>query len=189
MKRLVTLLSTIFSTWAPKLYVLYARNIDEFCSHNSELRRNWLGSVFTVAVFNLGPQTVCYSHKDFSNLSFGWCAITALRNFDPTRGGHLILRELGVAIEFPPGSSMLIPSACIEHVNVAIQAEETRYSSTQYTAGALFCWVEHRMEGNWEFFEKLSKAERGEVQLQDLNRWQTGLLHFSTIDELKALSL
>ncbi|KAG6905499.1 hypothetical protein DXG01_002374 [Tephrocybe rancida] len=84
MKRLMGQLSSIFSTWAPKLYDFYNRNINKFCLHSPELKRNWLGSVFAAVMFNLSPQTVCYPHKDFANLPFGWCSITTLGNFDPT---------------------------------------------------------------------------------------------------------
>ncbi|KAJ8079988.1 hypothetical protein PM082_016814 [Marasmius tenuissimus] len=34
------------------------------------------------------------SHRDHLNWAFGWCAITALGDFDPTRSARLILWEL-----------------------------------------------------------------------------------------------
>jgi hypothetical protein len=61
--------------------------------------------------FNFGPQTVTFDHRDSGNLAFGWCAITAFGNFDPTCGGHLVLWDMKLVIEFPPGSTILIPSA------------------------------------------------------------------------------
>ncbi|KAJ7624191.1 hypothetical protein B0H17DRAFT_1151319 [Mycena rosella] len=53
--------------------------------------------------------------------AWGWCSITALGDFDPNKGGHLILWDLRLAIRFPPGSTILIPSALLHHSNVAIQ--------------------------------------------------------------------
>ncbi|KAJ7791104.1 hypothetical protein B0H13DRAFT_2394385 [Mycena leptocephala] len=41
---------------------------------------------------------------------------------------------------FPPGSTLLIPSALVQHSNVPIRAHEQRSSITQYTAGSLFRW-------------------------------------------------
>ena len=64
-----------------------------------------------------------------------------LGDFDPTKGSHLVLWECKLVIEFPPGSTILIPSAIITHSNVPIQAGEKRYSVTQYATGVLFRWV------------------------------------------------
>ena len=52
-------------------------------------------------------------HTDPGNLLFGWCAITTLGNFDPTLGGHLVLWDLKLVIEFPLGSTILIPSVTL----------------------------------------------------------------------------
>jgi len=57
---------------------------------------------------------------DFGNLPYGWCAITSLGPFDPKRGGHLVLWDLQLVIEFPPGSTILIPSAVLQHSNIPI---------------------------------------------------------------------
>ena len=57
---------------------------------------------------------------------FGWCAITALEKFNFKWGGHLILWDLhwDLHIDFPPGSTILIPSASLFHGNTAIQTGE-----------------------------------------------------------------
>ena len=75
----------------------------------------------------------------------GWCCITALGDFDPTKGGHLVLWDLKLVIEFPPGSTVLLPSAAIAHSNTAIDCREMRCSFTQFTAGGLFRWTSHRL--------------------------------------------
>lgn len=82
-------------------------------------------------------------HRDSQNYAGGWCAITALGNFDYTKGGHLILWTLGIALEFPAGSTIMIPSALIMHSNVPIGVHETRYSFTNYFAGQLLHWVDN----------------------------------------------
>ncbi|KAJ7170365.1 hypothetical protein C8R43DRAFT_944883 [Mycena crocata] len=83
--------------------------------------------------------TITAPHLDFANLAWGWCAITALGIFDPDLGGHLILWDLRLVIRFPPGSTVLLPSALIRPSNVAIRHHESRCSFTQYTAGGIFC--------------------------------------------------
>jgi hypothetical protein len=83
-------------------------------------------------------------HTDFNNVAYGLCGITALGNFDPTLGGHLVLFDLGLVIEFPPGSTVLIPSSVLRHGNTPVVGEGVqRMSFTQYCAGGLFRWVDY----------------------------------------------
>jgi hypothetical protein len=67
---------------------------------NRKLRRNFLPSVsvFAAATFNFGLRTVMFPHLDFANLAWGWCDITALGDFDPDLGGHIILWDLKLII-------------------------------------------------------------------------------------------
>ncbi|KAJ6449033.1 hypothetical protein C8R47DRAFT_926704, partial [Mycena vitilis] len=60
------------------------------------------------------------------------CAITALGTFDYTKGGHLILWDCKLILEFPPGTTTLIPSTAIFHFNIPISQGEHHYSFTQY---------------------------------------------------------
>ncbi|KZP30363.1 hypothetical protein FIBSPDRAFT_908068 [Athelia psychrophila] len=92
------------------------------------------------------------------------CAVTALGDYDPTLGGHLILWDLKLIIEFPPGSTVLIPSAIFTHSNTAIQEGESRYSFTQYTSGGLFRWVEHGFQGEQPYHASLSNREKREEE-------------------------
>ncbi|KAI0652179.1 hypothetical protein C8Q79DRAFT_997324 [Trametes meyenii] len=138
--------SAAFRLFAPKLHAYYSKTLDALEAHHPRLKRNFKNSVFARITFNLGPRTVTYIHIDQNNLPAGLCAITALGDFDPTLGGHLILWDLGLIIEFPPGATILIPSALLRHSNAAIRPGETRYSLTQYSAGGLFRWVECSVE-------------------------------------------
>jgi hypothetical protein len=85
---------------------------------------------------------MCFLHRDVQNIPYGFCAITTAGSYDHQVGGHLVLWELGLVVEFPSGSTILIPSATISHCNTSIQLNESRYSMTQYCAGGLFRWVE-----------------------------------------------
>ncbi|KAF8452155.1 hypothetical protein L210DRAFT_3384777, partial [Boletus edulis BED1] len=76
--------------------------------------------LFPTAMFNCGDQVVTLEHIDNTKLPFGPCAIFACGSYDPTLGGHLILFDLTVVIEFPPGSTILIPSSTLRHGNVAV---------------------------------------------------------------------
>jgi hypothetical protein len=155
--------------------------------YGTQLRRNF-ATVFACSTFNFGPRTISFPHTDPGNLPYGWCAVTALGSFNPKQGGHLVLWDLKLVIEFPPGSTILLPSAVIRHSNVAIQHGEERYSFTQYTAGGLFRWVDHGFQKESEYYSSLSGCERIEEEEVTQRRWATGLSLFSTVDELKAMS-
>ncbi|KAE9391361.1 hypothetical protein BT96DRAFT_832184, partial [Gymnopus androsaceus JB14] len=103
-----------------------------------DMHWNFAKSIFACCTFNFCPQTVTVKHLDHLNYLFGWCAITALGNFNHQKGGHFVLWDLGLVIELPPGWSILIPSAYLRHSNTIIGVNETRYLFTQYTAGDCF---------------------------------------------------
>jgi hypothetical protein len=158
-----------------------------FGHYGDQLRRNF-ATVFACCTFNFGPSTVSFPHTDSANLPYGWCPVTALGPFDPKKGGHLVLWDLQLVIEFPPGSTIMIPSAVIRHSNVAIQPGEERYSFTQYLAGGLFRWVDHGFQKEDEYYSKLQEHERVEEEEVMRNRWAEGLNLFSTLDDLRAMS-
>lgn len=116
------------------------------------------------------------------NVAFGWCAITALGNYDYTKGGHLILWDLGLVIEFPPGSTILIPSACVKHSNVSIGDDETRFSIVQYAAGEIFHWSGRIFDGVQSFKYDTRAAKKAGKERAE---YFVGL--FSTEEELKKM--
>jgi hypothetical protein len=133
---------------------------------------------------NFGPRTVSLPHRDFANLSWGWCSISALGNFDPQKGGHLVLWDLGLVIEFPSGSTIIIPSAMVRHSNTPINDGETRYSVAQYSASGLFRWVENGFMKDSDWFAKASEEEKLLHEEKRKTRWQNGLAMLSHCDEL-----
>jgi len=120
------------------MHARYAANITALRHHHKSLKFPFDSSVFPSATYNLGPRTVTHPHLNFFNAAFGWCAITALGSFDYRKGGHLILWDLDLVIEFPPGVTIFVPSAVTSHSNVTISEGEHCYSVTQYAAAGLF---------------------------------------------------
>lgn len=147
------------------------------------LERPFERSIMPAAAFNLGPATVCRPHRDSANLSFGICAVTALGAYDPSKGGHIVFKELRLVVAFPPGSTVLLPSAILTHSNTAVGEDETRYSFTQYAAGSLFSYVQNGMKSNKDVNEKLMPGSEEHLQrLQaDRNRWKDGVEMFPNI--------
>ncbi|KAJ7195686.1 hypothetical protein GGX14DRAFT_376769 [Mycena pura] len=183
--RLAGFATGVFANWSPHLYEYYRINMMAFYRRNPTLKRPFINSIWSACTFNLGPQTCALGHRDFANLAFGWCAITALGNFDYTKGGHLILWDCRLIIEFPPGCTILIPSAAIFHSNIPIAEGERRYSFTQYTAGGIFRWVQHGFQTNKNYQRSLSKAGKRAAFKADAKRWEDGVNLYTYKDEVQ----
>lgn len=173
----------LLAAYAPKLFNEYAQNIEALREHHPSLQYNFRNSVYPAIAFNFGPQTVTFMHTDTGNKANGLCAITSLGQFDPKRGGHLVLGQLRLVIEFPPGSTILIPSATVLHGNTPIQENETRMSVTQYAAGGLFRWVRYGFQS-----EKTLKKDHPDL-VSELNSlkptaWKAALDSYSTLSSL-----
>ncbi|KII87540.1 hypothetical protein PLICRDRAFT_69864, partial [Plicaturopsis crispa FD-325 SS-3] len=112
-------------------------------AYDKSLKLNFPNSVFPAATFNLGPESVSIDHVDSGNIANGMCPVHSLGRFDYTKGGHLILWDLKLVIEFPPGSTILLPLSTLRHGNTTIQEGEERMSFTQYCAGGLIRWVKY----------------------------------------------
>lgn len=174
--------------WSPRLHQYYNHRLGRLYTHYPLLRRNFTNSIFPCCTINFGPSTCCFPHTDSNNLSFGWCAITALGDFNPKLGGHLVLWDLQLVIEFPPGSTILIPSATVRHSNVAIQEGESRYSFTQYAAGGLFRWVDHGFQSERTYRAGWSEACKEDEAELGRHRWEEGMGLFMTLDELRMVN-
>ncbi|KAJ7671232.1 hypothetical protein B0H14DRAFT_3538160 [Mycena olivaceomarginata] len=184
--RLAGFATGVFANWAPRLFDFYVIYMTLLYTRYTHLRRPFKNGIFSACTFNLGPRTCALGHRDFANLAFGLCTITALGDFDYKTGGHLVLWDCKLVIEFPPGCTILIPSAAIYHSNIPISRKEHRYSFTQYTAGGLFCWVEHDFKTEEEYFVSLSAEQAEEEKELGLAQAEAGVGLYSTIDELRA---
>lgn len=111
--------------------------------------------------------------------------MTSLGRFNSKTGRHLILWELGLAVEFPAGSTILLPSATISHSNTTIMDGEVRASFTQYASGGLFRWVDHGFQ-TLEALRKKKPASYREMLRLRPERWKIGVSLYSTFAELKS---
>lgn len=108
-------------------------------------------------------------------------------SFDYKRGGHLILWDLELVIQFPPGSTILIPSSVLYHSNVAIQAGESRYSFTQFSAGGLYRWADNGFKSVQDYLGGMGQEQQAAVREELSAQLAFGLSKFSTLGELKKL--
>lgn len=154
----------------------------EMLLHKLVSRRPIANSVFAATSFNFGPDAVSYEHTDSGNKANGICPIFCTGTFDPVTGGHLMLRQLKLAVEFPPGSLACIPSATLRHGNVAIRRGEQRESFTQYAAGGLFRWVSYGFR-SWDDLQEDAAGLARELETRK-TRWLDALKQFSTVQSL-----
>ncbi|KAL0957335.1 hypothetical protein HGRIS_001143 [Hohenbuehelia grisea] len=150
-------LAASFALWFPNLYKYYCKYMETLYKARPTLYANFNGSIFPCATFNLGPQVCTFRHRDVHNLAFGLCAFTALGTFDP-KGGHIILGDAKIVIEFPPGSTVLIPSTAVARSNLPVQPFERRTSFTR--------WDLPMGRSGLPNLEELQKADKEEFQRQ-----------------------
>ena len=153
--------NSTFATWFPKMYKYYRDTLGRLYEHDEELER----------LFPTASGQQCHSTLAQQ------LGATAIR-----------IGGTWPSIEFPPGASIIIPSAVVGHSNVTIQPHETRYSFTQYAAGGLFRWVEHGFQKEAIYTKGLSVAELAAEKVRREQRKNFGLSLFSTMDELRALN-
>ncbi|KAJ7133851.1 hypothetical protein C8R46DRAFT_923555, partial [Mycena filopes] len=179
-QRIIGFSNSMFRSYAPTLHRFYRDQLRLLRLFGLYLRPLLpeLLTVFAACTFNFGPNTVTLPHVDAANLAWGWCCITALGLFNPDLGGHLILWDLRLVIRFPPGSTIMIPSALLRHSNVAIQQGETRYSFTQFTAGGLFRWVHNGHCSDKTWYLNATPSELRAREDDRAQRWENGLKMF-----------
>lgn len=171
--------------FAPKLFDDCRKVLGQLAEHHPGLSWNFNNSIYPAVTFNCGPDTACLEHVDHGNAAHMFCAITALGDYDPTRGGHLILYPLKQAWEFPPGSTALIASSTLAHGNTPIRRGETRQSMTQYCAGGLLRWVAYGFQTRKSVMAKPG----GAAKLEEIDgppgaRWKWALSLLSKGAEL-----
>lgn len=88
-----------------------------------------------------------------------------------------------MVVEFPSGSTILLPSASIFHGNTPIQPGETRYSFTQYCAGGLLRWVDYGFQSVKSCAINNPKLKAKLDSLAGV-RWKAALRRFSKVTEV-----
>ena len=77
-------------------------------------------------------------------------SLCSLGNFDHRTGGRLVLLTLKIFIQSPSGSTVLFPSAIIEHANTPVQLHETR----MYVIYSMDGWRVVSMDRLWVSVEE-----------------------------------
>ena len=171
------------------MYTYQKSRIEQLLAHDKTLKRTTETTIFPTTACNF-RNVCCYKHRDTENLAYGWCAITALGRFDHTKGGHLILWELKLIIEFPHGYTILIPSATITHSNIPVSDGDVRVSITQYCAGSILRYVDNgfRLEKVLEKEDK-RRFDRVNASKKDMWKLSLGLLSLSSSSRKEMMTI
>ncbi|KAL0058331.1 hypothetical protein AAF712_014999 [Marasmius tenuissimus] len=161
-------------SYYPKLERLYTNVKEKIRINNPSLVDPLPKCCFSACNLNMG-RAVTLQHTDFLNLLFGQCAVLSMGDFNYKKGGHIVLWDFGLVIEFPPGSMILLPSALVEHSNVSIAGHERRSSITFYSASGLFRWVTNGYMSDKEFKARASTKMRQRWDEHRANLWKDGL--------------
>lgn len=130
----------------------------------------------------MGPSSTSKSHVDNLNSPLVMCGVTSLGPYDHKKGGHFVLYDLKLIVEFPSGWTVHVPSATLQHGNTCIQKGERRYSITQYIPGGLFRWVRHK----FRLSKDVPDEERAELDGTSEGRIQQAWGLFSKVSELES---
>ncbi|GJF00970.1 hypothetical protein PsYK624_172740 [Phanerochaete sordida] len=177
MERMAKHARTAFAVYFPDLYDEYAKTLGSLYDDNPLLRPLWNDCPWPAVSINFPPNSYSKIHTDFNNKSNGMCPVFALGDYDYTKGGHLVLPDLNLVIQFPPGCIIFIPSATLRHGNIPVGPEEVRSSWTLYASGGLFRWVDWGFKGE----KALSKKEIRRVLAGQEKRWKNALKKFPHI--------
>jgi hypothetical protein len=169
------------------VYEYQKSRIEQLLAHSPELKHTVPKTIFPTTACNF-RNVCCNKHRDTQNCPFGWCGITALGKFDHTKGGHIVLWELKLIIEFPHGYTILIPSATITHSNIPVVDGDVRVSITQYCAGSIFRYIDNGFRTDKTLRDE-DPPRYEETQALKADKWRLSLGLLSTIQDIETKKL
>lgn len=152
---LLIIIAGVMKTWHPEINDRMGEVIEACCNRSpnnpSHLiqppshRVNFTGIHLNVPSKE-NKSATCFDHGDCQDFIFSHTAIINGGNFDYRRGGHLVLHDIKVILEFPPGVIIAFPGSMIRHSNVPVAAHEDRVSLSCYNAGGVVRFFDNGME-------------------------------------------
>ena len=131
-----------------------------------------LFGVWASACVNGGGRVCTHNHTDRRN-RVGVCCVIAFGQFDHTKSARLVLEDLGIDIELPPGVPILLPSSLLRHRNTKIVGSDRRGSIVLWSAGDLSRWLQ------------LGGRRVGVLSPEERRAWKAGLSR--RVDSLMSL--
>ncbi|KAJ7697296.1 hypothetical protein B0H16DRAFT_1484810 [Mycena metata] len=118
-------------------------------------------SVFSAATVDFGGPPCCIFAPGVPDRQQvrQWSILTALGNYKPRHGGHVIFWDLGLVVCFPPGSSILIPTGLIRYSFVRVRPGERRYSLLQWAGAGIARWFLNNGHSDMQFAKHATPAD------------------------------
>ncbi|KAF9020700.1 hypothetical protein BDZ89DRAFT_905802, partial [Hymenopellis radicata] len=139
-----------FAQYFPSIHDDFQDTLERVVADDPRLSYPIPGCAWAAAHVNFPPGSWTRAHTDHLNHVGGLCGVWALDDFDPDKGGHLILWDLRLIIRFPPGNFILLPSALIKHGNISVYSGDKRSAFVLFSAAGLFRWVHNGMQSDRE---------------------------------------
>ncbi|KAJ7649151.1 hypothetical protein DFH06DRAFT_1135393 [Mycena polygramma] len=158
MLRLVAYGNRLLENYCLVAFIALRAEKDQFLSYNPSVLYPTDSSVFSAATFELGGPHYRASPSAGQGEPGTWNLLTALGTFQPMRGGHLIVWDLGLVTNFPAGTTILIP-ACLRYSFVKVREGESRYSLLQWSGSGIGRWHRNGRKSDLEFAVKATKKQ------------------------------
>ncbi|KAK7054023.1 hypothetical protein R3P38DRAFT_2381946, partial [Favolaschia claudopus] len=88
-----------------------------------------------------------------------WSILTAAGTYRSIYGGHLIVWDLGLVIQFPAGSSILVPTGIVRYSFVEVRPGEDRFSILQWAGSGVRRFVENGYKTDIDFAREASEEQ------------------------------
>ncbi|KAE9389566.1 hypothetical protein BT96DRAFT_960007 [Gymnopus androsaceus JB14] len=157
----------LLACYFPKLHNLYTNTLKDLCNADKSLSPNFKDCCFAASSINLDHAVTC--------------AIKNFGTFNYKKGGHLVLWDLKLIIEFPPGCTALLPSAMLAHSNTSIAQREHCQLMTFFTVSGLLRWRHNNYMLDKDFIAGATRSKRQAWEEHRDNLWRTGLDLFSDL--------
>ncbi|KAJ7665345.1 hypothetical protein DFH06DRAFT_1323740 [Mycena polygramma] len=161
MKRLVGYGNRLLEYYCTAAFLALQAQKDDFLTYNPDAIYPSDSSVFSAATFEFGGphrQTTTQGLPNRYHAS-SWGILTALGKYCHSRGGHIILWDLGLVVSFPPGTTILLPPSIIRYSFVKVREGEHRYALLQWAGAGIFRWFENGRRSDLEFAVRATREE------------------------------
>ncbi|KAK6984036.1 hypothetical protein R3P38DRAFT_2577012 [Favolaschia claudopus] len=181
--------SGILGVYCSVAYNTLALQKARFLSVKPDLEKEYPcpASVFSAATIEFGGPHLRLNHRgdphDF--LPGDWCIITSVGKYRYLHGGHIILWDFGIVVQFPPGTHIFIPAGLIRYSFVKVQPHETRYSIVQWAGSGIQRFLDNNNRTDLEFAKFATEVEYAAREAQRQRQHVHALDVFPRVNEVE----
>ncbi|KAJ7084882.1 hypothetical protein B0H15DRAFT_951367 [Mycena belliarum] len=187
-KRLVGYGNRLLEVYCTSAFAALEHEKQEFLEDNNNALYPCDSSVFSAVTWEFGgPHRYKTGPGVPDRLQPGsWSVLTALGNFAPVQGGHIIFWELGLVVRFPAGACILIPAGILHYSFVKVRTGEHRYSMLQWAGAGISRWFANGRRMDIDFAVNASAQEHDARENARQHAHESALDHFPVEAELPA---